>query len=142
MYFGFTFCPDICPNELVKIGKIFDKLEKNSAVQGKVTPVFVSIDPARDTVAQMAQYARDFHPKMVWLTGTSQQLKDVAKKFRVYWSKVDETEEDDEDYSVDHSIILYLMGPDGEFMELYTQSVDASDVVKRITRAVVDNEAQ
>lgn len=70
IYFGFTFCPDICPNELVKIGKIVDALSTDKVSEGKLSPVIISIDPRRDTVGQLAFYSKDFHPSITWLTGT------------------------------------------------------------------------
>ena len=92
VYFGFSKCPDICPNELVKTGKIFSELEKDPELKGKVKPLFISIDPCRDTVEQLQKYSTDFHPAFSWLTGTPSQVNSIAKAFRVYWSKVDVTE--------------------------------------------------
>ena len=138
VYFGFTKCPDICPNELVKIGKIFDTLESDPNVQGQVKPIFISIDPRRDTIAQLQEYRQDFHPAFTWLTGAPEQINAVAKAFRVYWSKVDVTtdEDDDDGYSVDHTIVTYLMGPDGQFLDLFTSGVDAKETVERIKKHV------
>ena len=126
VYFGFTRCPDICPNELVKIGKIFEKLESNPSLSGQIKPVFISIDPRRDTIDQLQEYSQDFHPSFDWLTGTPEQVNAVAKAYRVYWSKVDVTtdEDDDDEYSVDHTIVTYLMGPDGDFVDLFTSGVE------------------
>lgn len=67
LYFGFTHCPDICPNELVKLGKLIDNLDKRKMPQ--IKPVFISVDPQRDTVGQMRHYGVDFHPSLDWLTG-------------------------------------------------------------------------
>ena len=142
VYFGFTHCPDICPNELVKIGTIMDSLESNQSTKGKVEPVFISIDPRRDTVGQMERYRHDFHPKIRYLTGTPDQVTRVAKLFRVYWSKVDEVVDDDdeEDYSVDHTIVLYLMGPDGKFIDLFTQSVETKAILSKINDIVSNHQ--
>ena len=138
VYFGFTRCPDICPNELVKIGKIFETLESNPNISGQIKPLFISIDPRRDTIDQLKEYAQDFHPAFDWLTGTPEQVNAVAKAYRVYWSKVDVTtdEDDDDEYSVDHTIVTYLMGPDGEFVDLFTSGVDSKQVIERITKHV------
>ena len=135
VYFGFTHCPDICPNELVKIGNIMDALEGDEKTKGLVEPVFISIDPRRDTVGQMNQYQHDFHPKINYFTGTPDQVKRAAKAYRVYWSKVDEVVDDDdeEDYSVDHTIVLYLMDPRGKFVDLFTQSVETKTIVQRVS---------
>ena len=138
VYFGFTNCPDICPNELVKIGNIVNALDKNEATKDQVHPVFISIDPRRDTVGQMKQYQQDFHPKIKYLTGTPDQVTSIAKAYRVYWSKVDEVidDDDEEDYSVDHTIVLYLMGRNGKFIDLFTQSVEEPQIIRRITEAL------
>ena len=140
VYFGFTHCPDICPNELVKIGNIMDALEEDESSKGKVEPVFISIDPRRDTVAQMRQYQHDFHPKINYFTGTPDQVKRAAKAYRVYWSKVDEVVDDDdeEDYSVDHTIVLYFMDPSGKFVDLFTQSVETKTIIKRVSDFLSD----
>lgn len=140
VYFGFTRCPDICPNELVKIGTIFETLESNPKVKGRIKPLFISIDPRRDTIDQLKVYSQDFHPEFDWLTGCPDQIQSMAKAFRVYWSKVDVTtdEDDDDEYSVDHTIVTYLMGPDGEFVDLFTSGVDSKQVIERMTKHVIE----
>ena len=135
LYFGFTRCPDICPSELVKVAKVIKLLEKDPAyVKGEmpfVKPLFISVDPDRDTVGQMRNYAQDFHPSILYLTGTKEQIAKVAQGYRVYFSKADEDEGED-NYLVDHSIVLYLLGPDGIFLDFFTQSMTPEDIVKRI----------
>lgn len=74
----------------------------------------------------------DFHPKFKMLTGTRDQVADITKAYRVYFSKADENEDDDDDYLVDHSIVMYLIGPDGEFLDFFTQSARVDDIVKKI----------
>ncbi|KAG1695464.1 hypothetical protein DVH05_019620 [Phytophthora capsici] len=130
LYFGFTHCPDICPNELVRIGAVLDKLEEDNSPE--VVPLFVTVDPNRDTIAQMKVYKGDFHPKLKMLTGTRQQVADIAKAYRVYFSKADEKEDDDEDYLVDHSIVMYLVGPDGQFLDFFTQNARVEDIAAKI----------
>ncbi|GAB5031572.1 sco1 family protein [Nannochloropsis oceanica] len=129
LYFGFTHCPDICPSELVKVGRILDLLDKEPRLP-MVRPVFISVDPDRDNVGQLRHYAQDFHPRILYLTGTQEQLAKVTKGYRVYFSKADE--EDEENYLVDHSIVLYLIGPDGSFLDFFTQSMQPTDIVNRI----------
>ncbi|KAL7688272.1 putative copper chaperone SCO1/SenC, Thioredoxin-like superfamily [Plasmopara halstedii] len=131
LYFGFTHCPDICPNELVRIGNVLDKLETDKTLP-EVVPLFVTVDPKRDTIAQMQLYKADFHPKMKMLTGTRDQVADIAKSYRVYFSKADENEDDDDDYLVDHSIVMYLVGPDGDFLDFFTQNARVDDIVAKI----------
>ena len=129
LYFGFTFCPDICPSELVKIGKCIDILDKKGI---DVTPLFVSVDPPRDTVGQMKFYSQDFHKKIQYLTGTKEQVAAASKAYRVYFSKANENEDDDDDYLVDHSIVFYLLDPQGNFKEFFTQRMQVNDIVSKI----------
>ncbi|KAF0743483.1 hypothetical protein AaE_008539 [Aphanomyces astaci] len=143
LYFGFTHCPDICPNELVRLGDVCDSNGSVMSVLDKIPnvdiePLFITVDPARDTVQQMEAYKKDFHPKLRMLTGTPDQVKDVTKAYRVYFTKADESDvdddgEDDEEYLVDHSIVMYLISPSGEFLDFFTQSARVDDIVKKIT---------
>jgi len=133
LYFGFTHCPDICPNELVKIQKVMAELEKRKSTP--VKPVFITCDPARDSVRQMKNYSQDFGKEFSFLTGTPEQIGKVAKAYRVYFSKVDEKEvepEEEEEYLVDHSIVMYFVGPDGNFLEFFTQRMQVSEMVDKI----------
>ena len=129
LYFGFTFCPDICPSELVKIGKTIDVLEEKGI---DVTPLFISVDPPRDTLEQMKNYAQDFHPKIQYLTGTKDQVEKASKAYRVYFSKANENENDEEDYLVDHSIVFYLLDKTGEFRDFFTQRSQVGDIVDKV----------
>ncbi|KAL0030687.1 hypothetical protein WJX77_002157 [Trebouxia sp. C0004] len=125
LYFGFTFCPDICPDELEKMAKAVNSLEQ----AGKsIQPVFISIDPERDSPKQVKQYVKEFHPKMLGLTGTIKQVKDAAKAYRVYFTKTDESK----DYLVDHSIIMYLIDPKGDFVSFYGKNYTADQLATAI----------
>jgi protein SCO1/2 len=135
VYFGFTFCPDICPNELVKMGKVSSLLEARLPGRRPLTPVFVTLDPYRDSCAQVGAYVRDFHPRMLGLTGTPAQVARVAKAFRVYFAEVDHAPGED-DYLVDHSIVMYLVGPDGQFIDFYTQMSTASEIADRVEKVM------
>jgi protein SCO1/2 len=131
LYFGFARCPDICPSEMVKIGKVMDTLEKeHPKLRGQIQPIFVSIDPARDSLKALRDYAKDFHPSYVFLTGAPQQVQAMAKKYRVYMSKADETE--DGDYLVDHSIVVYFHDETGDIADCFTQSMRPSDIVEKV----------
>lgn len=113
LYFGFARCPDICPSEMVKVGRVMDILKKeHPQLHKNIQPIFVSIDPARDSLTALRDYAKDFHPSYVFLTGAPQQVQAMAKKYRVYMSKADETE--DGDYLVDHSIVIYFHDETGK----------------------------
>jgi len=96
LYFGFTFCPDICPNELVKMARVVSSLDETKELADKVVPLFITLDPYRDTCEQVGAYVADFHPKMVGLTGTPGQVAKAAKAFRVYFTEVDKKEGEDD----------------------------------------------
>lgn len=135
LYFGFARCPDICPSEMCKIAKVIDSLKKSHPDLVKdVLPVFVSVDPARDSLMALKEYAKDFHPGYVFLTGAPEQVQAMAKKYRVYVSKADETE--DGDYLVDHSIVIYFHDAKGELADVFTQSMKQSDVADKVVRAM------
>ncbi len=114
VYFGFTHCPDICPEELDKMATMFDLVEQQRP--GVLNPVFVTCDPARDGPKELKEYLLEFHPKFVGLTGTYDQIKAMCKAYRVYFSTPTEVQPG-QDYLVDHSIYFYLMDPEGDFVE-------------------------
>jgi protein SCO1/2 len=136
IYFGFTFCPDICPAELAKVTKAVHILETEEGITpGLVVPVFISVDPYRDSIAKIRAYLKDFHPSFVGLTGTPQQVEHMAHLFRVYSSTSQHSEEDD-DYLVDHSIFLYLVDKEGKFLSHHGSDHDAHSLAKRIANDV------
>ncbi|KAK1780522.1 SCO1/SenC-domain-containing protein [Copromyces sp. CBS 386.78] len=114
VYFGFSHCPDICPEELDKMAAMFEKVEAERP--GALKPVFVTCDPARDTPQVLKEYLAEFHPKFIGLTGTYDQIKAMCKAYRVYFSTPSKVEPG-QDYLVDHSIYFYLMDPEGDFVE-------------------------
>jgi protein SCO1/2 len=131
LYFGFARCPDICPSEMLKIARVIDKLkETHPTIAKQIVPVFVSVDPARDSLSALKAYAKDFHPDYVFLTGSPTQVQQMAKKYRVYVSKADETE--DGDYLVDHSIVVYFHDDKGELSDCFTQSMRPNDISEKI----------
>ncbi|KAF7851670.1 hypothetical protein BT93_A0600 [Corymbia citriodora subsp. variegata] len=119
IYFGFTHCPDICPDELQKLAAAVDKIKEKAGFN--IVPVFISVDPERDTVEQVHEYVKEFHPNLIGLTGTPEEIKKVARAYRVYYMK---TAEEDSDYLVDHSIVMYLMGPDMDFVKFFGKNND------------------
>nr|XP_002129256.1 protein SCO1 homolog, mitochondrial-like [Ciona intestinalis] len=130
IYFGFTHCPDICPEELEKMGNVVDTVNRNQHVPD-ILPVFISIDPERDTTEAVKAYIADFHPLMVGLTGTREQVDKASHAFRVYYSAG--PKDDDSDYLVDHTIIMYLIDPDGDFCEYFGQNKSAGEIASTIT---------
>lgn len=96
----------------------------------KLVPVFVSVDPARDSLRALKSYAKDFHPSYVFLTGAPEQVQQMAKHYRVYVSKADESP--DGDYLVDHSIVVYFHDDTGDLSDCFTQSMRPSDIVEKI----------
>ena len=131
LYFGFARCPDICPSEMNKVARVMDTLKKDRPeLANKIVPLFVSIDPARDSIKALRAYAKDFHPSYIFLTGAPEQVRRMAKSYRVYFSKADETE--DGDYLVDHSIVIYFHDDSGDLADCFTQSMRPSDVVEKV----------
>jgi protein SCO1 len=112
VYFGYTFCPDVCPTTLNAVADAMDKLGPASA---NVRPLFITVDPKRDTPAVVKQYAAAFGPNIEGLTGTAEQIAQIAKEYRVYYAE-HRSGPGPDDYSMDHSSVLYLMGPEGNFV--------------------------
>lgn len=115
VYFGFTWCPDVCPTEL---GTIVAALDAMGPAGEQVTPVLITIDPARDTPEKLADYVVRFHPRMVGLTGTPEQVAEVARRYRVYYARVNRPDQGG-DYTMDHSSFTYLVGPDARVRALF-----------------------
>jgi len=140
LYFGFARCPDICPSEMLKLARVIDHLkESHPQLASKLVPVFVSVDPARDSLTALKEYAKDFHPDYVFLTGSPTQVQDMAKKYRVYVSKAEET--DDGDYLVDHSIVVYFHDDKGELSDCFTQSMRPKDISEKIIKTMTTPES-
>ncbi|TLD21904.1 hypothetical protein PspLS_08131 [Pyricularia sp. CBS 133598] len=114
VYFGFSHCPDICPEELDKMALMFDEVQKERP--GALAPVFVTCDPERDTPEVLKEYLAEFHADFIGLTGTYEQIKAMCKAYRVYFSTPRDVKPG-QDYLVDHSIYFYLMDPEGDFVE-------------------------
>ena len=125
LYFGFTYCPDICPQELEKVSEVLMKLESDNIIA-----VFVTIDPRRDSCTQVADYVKSFPGRFIALTGTPSSIKRISRLFRVYYNDGIKTTEND--YLIDHSIIHYLVGPSGEFIDFYGKNLTAQEMVEKI----------
>ncbi|BDW98222.1 electron transporter SenC [Thalassospira tepidiphila] len=138
-YFGYTFCPDVCPTELQVMGTALDMMPQDIA--DEITPVFFTVDPERDTVEAVAEYVPYFHDRMVGLTGTVEQTTAAAKAFRVYYAKaIPEGEPEDTDtYLMDHSSFVYLMDREGKFVRHFNYGTSPEDMAKGVTEAVKNN---
>jgi len=113
LYFGFTFCPDVCPTDLQSIGLAIDQLGKSG--EG-VQPLFVTLDPDRDTPQHLANYVPFFHPRLIGLTGDASSIRQAARAYKVYYAKVPTSEND---YTVDHSGYIYLMDRAGQYLGFF-----------------------
>lgn len=120
IYFGYTYCPDICPTNLQVMGTALDALRaKDPAAEARVTPIFISIDPERDKGELLKEYVAHFHPRMVGLRGDSAQTKAVTKAYRIHALKVVPEGASPDEYLMSHSSITFLMGPEGELVTLF-----------------------
>lgn len=126
IYFGFTYCPDICPTSLQKLTKVLEVLGKYNI---EITPVFITIDPERDTVKVLKEYLGHFHPKFIGLTGTLEQIKDVAAKFKVYYAK---TGGNHDTYMLDHSSFVYLMDKKGKYLQHFHLDTKPEEIIEVI----------
>lgn len=129
VYFGYTFCPDACPTTLQTMSAALQDLGESA---GEVEPLFISVDPERDTVAQMKSYATNFDPRLVALTGTPDETTAAARAYRVYFAKAKSDRE--EDYAVDHSSFIYLMGRDGRYLAHFGPDVSAEQMAAAIKK--------
>lgn len=142
IYFGFTHCPDICPAELKKMEESLAAYHSRMPGDGaRIQPVFISIDPRRDTSARLKDYQKQWSPSFKFLTGTTDQIRDIARKYRVYYSAPDE--DGDDDYLVDHSIFFYLLDKRGEVVDYLGKNMTAPEVTARLVKfAQADNSAR
>ncbi len=132
VFFGYTYCPDLCPTELQVMSAALDSLgAKADAIQ----PIFISFDPERDTPEVLKQYVSNFHPRLVGLTGTPEEIAIAAKAYRVYYAKVPNSSAPDT-YLMDHSTITYLMDPQGKFLKHFSYSTDSAALAKALEQAL------
>jgi cytochrome oxidase Cu insertion factor (SCO1/SenC/PrrC family) len=129
IYFGYTFCPDACPTALQTMSSALDELGDRAK---NVQPIFVTVDPERDTVPQMKLYAANFHPRLVALTGSADQTAAAARSYRIYYEKALHGAE--LDYLVDHSSFIYLMGRDGRYLAHFGPDITADAMAAAIKK--------
>jgi protein SCO1/2 len=127
VYFGYTYCPDVCPTDLMEIGLALDKLGDDGA---KVQPLFISVDPERDTPGVLANYLSMFNSRIVGLTGTPAQIRAAADAYKAYYTKVYPEKRDV--YLIDHTGFIYLMGPSGDYVGFFPPGTSADRMVEVI----------
>jgi protein SCO1/2 len=130
VYFGYTFCPDVCPTTLAVMAAALDKMGVD---QNRIVPVFITIDPERDSPAVLKKYLAAFGPRFVGLTGAPQQIAQVEKEFRVYAKKQPMA---GGNYGMDHSSVMYLMGPDGRLVGFYDEAILPEDLAKDLKKKI------
>jgi protein SCO1/2 len=137
LYFGFTKCPDICPQELEKVSDVLTNLDARGQ---RVAPVFITIDPDRDDPGRLKRYFAEmgFHPRFVGLTGSADALRAACRKFRVYYTRPTAEELAAGDYLIDHSIISYLVDPEGNFVEYFGKSLRAAEMETKMSAVIRD----
>jgi protein SCO1/2 len=128
IYFGYTSCPDMCQTGLQSISRALELLKTDA---DRVQPLFITVDPARDTPAKLKDYDSAFSPKIIGLTGTPDQIAAVAREYQVYYQK---GEGDDQEYEVDHSSLIYLMDPDGHLVTTFDEQADPTTIVAALQK--------
>jgi len=126
VYFGYTFCPDVCPLDNVRNAEAVDILEEMGL---DVNPIFISIDPTRDTPEVMAEYVSIMHPKMIGLTGSEEQVKAASLAYKTYFKKQDAV---DDYYLVDHSTFTYLMLPEVGFVDFFKRETTPDEMAQTV----------
>lgn len=132
VFFGFTNCPDVCPSGLQIIAAALDRLGDKAQ---ELTPIFITVDPERDTPEVTGQYVKSFHSDIVGLSGPAEDVAGAIKAYRVYARKV-EDEATPDHYNVDHSAFLYLMDKNGEFVKHFPHSVDADTLATELSKVL------
>jgi protein SCO1/2 len=135
IYFGYTYCPDVCPVDVANIGQALRAFEKADPQRGaRVVPIFITVDPARDTPAVLKQFVGNFHPRLIGLTGDEKTIDAVAKAYAIYIKRG--ARQPGGGYLVDHSRQAYLMGPDGAPMALLPADEGAAQVTAALEQWV------
>lgn len=130
VFFGFTHCPDICPAGLQLIAAALDKIGDKA---NNITPIFVSVDPERDTPEVLAAYVKNFSDRIVGLTGTPAEIAAVAKAYRVFYEKTP-NERSPAEYGMNHTSIIYLMGPDGAYVAHFTPMTSVEQMSEKLSK--------
>jgi protein SCO1/2 len=126
LYFGYTWCPDVCPFDTADMAEATRILAERGV---DATPVFISIDPARDTPEALSDYVESLHPEMIGLTGSDEEIAGVARDWKVYYAKVGD---DPRDYLMDHSTFTYLAAPEHGFLEVFRRETTPEEMADRV----------
>ncbi len=136
IFFGFTYCPAICPTELAKITKVMQLLGDKAK---DVHPIYVTVDPERDTPAKMKNYVEMFHPSITGLTGTAEQTKAITKAYKIYYAKVDDPKLSE--YTMDHSSFTYFLGPDDRLLHIFKLPDTAEQMADIVSRWISEEKS-
>jgi cytochrome oxidase Cu insertion factor (SCO1/SenC/PrrC family) len=132
VFFGYTHCPDICPTTMQAVGDAIDSLGQKGEL---VRPVFITVDPQRDTVARTREFAENFHPRLAALTGSPEEIAQAAKAYRVYYRKAPpQPGQSADDYLMDHSSFLFLMGTDGRYLTHFPGNATADEIAEGVKK--------
>ena len=131
IYFGFTYCPDVCPTTLIKVSDIIDRLKEDSK---EINSIFITVDPERDTPEILSDYVSAFHEDIIGLTGTKNEIDKVAEDWGVYYQK--EIIDGEEDYTMNHLDIIFLANANGEFIDYFPPKIQSVLIVEKIRNII------
>ncbi|KPI84429.1 putative cytochrome c oxidase assembly factor [Leptomonas seymouri] len=130
-YFGFTHCPEICPVELNRMSHVVDAVHAAKPKE-RISPLFVSCDPRRDSLEAIEEYLSVFHPNFIGLVGTPKQVNDACRSYRIYYSVPTEEDALTDDYLIDHSIAIFLFDPQGRFVDFFGNRYDEREITEKV----------
>ena len=131
IYFGFTYCPDVCPTTLIKVSDIIDRLKEDSK---EINSIFITVDPERDTPEILSDYVSAFHQDIIGLTGTKGEIEKVTEDWGVYYQK--EILDGEEDYTMNHLDIIFLANANGEFIDYFPPKIQSVLIVEKIRNII------
>lgn len=139
VYFGYTYCPDVCPTSLQVMSRALDLIKKDAE---HIQPLFITVDPKRDTATVLRDYVSAFHPSIIGLTGSMATIESVTKKYRVIYSRSSEKGADDDDYFMDHTASIFFMGPDGQYLARFPYAMTSEQMADKMRDYVAKMKAK
>jgi len=130
IYFGFTYCPDVCPITLLTMANVLDKLDNE-----KITPLFITVDPERDNEEILSNYVTAFHDKIIGLTGSISEINQVSSDWKVYFKKENNIDMPD-NYTVNHLDIIFIANKNAEFVDFIKPNTSSEDVIKKLVKVI------